>query len=410
MDINNFQLKRVNPFQGLVIDANTWKDAHEYHRQSMKLHIFTFHRMGIINGFEVTASDPPDGSVNINPGIAIDPEGNSIVMPQKQRYHLQTHEKSTVFLVIQFREIPGEPFQPPEGGQATRILEAYRVQERDALPTEAYVELARINYDPALGGIKNARNPGQPGINEINLNYRQDSAKAASEKIPTEVLEPTPGVAREAIPAITNREASPVLETMLIGYLPLGTNNKDLHKSGLQNLVSGMGRRYNIKITLEGEDHIRKSLSRLSLIYLTGNGRFELNSEQQSILSDFLQSGGVIFGDGCSAISGGVDNRGAREFGLAFNRIASQFNLKLGMVQRGHHLLSADHIFSEVPAGCEPPMLLEGGNMVCSSSDYGCAWEGGHTDQPLSREVIRSATELGENILSYAWRLKSTRG
>lgn len=159
MDINNFQLKRVNPFQGLVVDADTWKDAHDYHRQAMKLHIFAFHRMGIVSGFEVVPSNPPDASVNIGPGIAIDPEGNAIVMPQRQHYRLQTHEKSKVYLVIQFREIPGEPLQPPEGGQPTRILEAFRVQERDALPPDPYVELARIDYDPAQGGIKNARNP-----------------------------------------------------------------------------------------------------------------------------------------------------------------------------------------------------------------------------------------------------------
>jgi hypothetical protein len=400
MDINSFQMKRVNPFQGLVVDADTWKDAHNYHRQNMKLHIFAFHKTGIVSGFDVTASNPPDVSVSIGPGIAIDSDGNSIIMPQKQRYHLQTHEKHMVYLVIQFREIPGEPFQPPEGGQPTRILEAYRVQERDALPSEAYVELARIDYDPAIEGIKNARNQGQPAINEINLNFREEAAKTLAERIPV--------VTRESVPSAT-REFTPATEALSIGFLPLGGVNKDLHKRGLLNLAREVTRRSGLAVAIEDDINLKKPLGRFSLIYLTGNGRIELNPEQQTALNSYLQSGGIIFGDGCSVTSGGIDSKGAREFGLAINRLASQFNYKLGIVQRGHQLLSADHIFSEVPAGCEPPMLLEGGSMVCSSSDYGCAWDGGHADQPLSRDIIRSALEIGVNIVAYAMKTRGTK-
>jgi hypothetical protein len=400
MDINSFQMKRVNPFQGLVVDADTWKDAHNYHRQNMKLHIFAFHKTGIVSGFEVTASSPADASVNIGPGIAIDPEGNAIIMPQRQRYHLQTHEKGRIYLVIQFREIPGEPFQPPEGGQPTRILEAYRLQERDALPSEAYVELARLDFDPAMEGIKNAKNPGQPAVNEINLNFREEAIKAAPERIPA--------VIRETPPVIT-RETSAAAETALIGYFPLGGANKDLHRRGLHNLVKELNRYGHLPVAIEDEINLKKPLGRFSLIYITSNGRFEVTPEQQSALNSYLQSGGIIFGDGCSLTTGGVDSKGAKEFGLAFNRLAVQFNSKLGIVQRGHQLLSSEHIFSEVPAGCEPPMLLEGGNMICSSSDYGCAWDGGHGDQPLPRDAIRSALEIGANILAYALRTKGMK-
>ncbi len=108
MDVNKFQLKRVNPFQGLVIDADTWQDAHNYHRDQQRLHILAFHDTGIVAGLEVTANNPPDTSVNINSGMAIDPDGNVIIVPQKQRYRLQTsNEKGAIFLIIQFREIPG---------------------------------------------------------------------------------------------------------------------------------------------------------------------------------------------------------------------------------------------------------------------------------------------------------------
>jgi metal-dependent amidase/aminoacylase/carboxypeptidase family protein len=49
-EILKFKLKRVNPFQGLVIDSDTWRDAHEYHRSQQRLHMLAFHNIGIIEG------------------------------------------------------------------------------------------------------------------------------------------------------------------------------------------------------------------------------------------------------------------------------------------------------------------------------------------------------------------------
>ena len=144
------------------------------------------------------------------------------------------------------------------------------------------------------------------------------------------------------------------------------------------------------------------------MIYLTGNSRFELTPEQQVALSAFLQSGRVIFGEGCSEGQEEAQTKGAKEFGLAFNQLASQLKCKLEIVQYGHPLLSAVHIFSDVPPGAEPGMLLEGKNMVYSGSDYGCAWQGGHQDHLLSRDIIRSSFEMGANIVAYAQMMRAT--
>ena len=122
---------------------------------------------------------------------------------------------------------------------------------------------------------------------------------------------------------------------------------------------------------------------------------------------DFIKKGGVIFGESCSEGQGETQLKGAKEFGFAFNQLASQLKCKLEMVQRGHPLLSAVHIFSDVPQGAEPGMLLEGGHMVYSGSDYGCAWQGGHQDQPLTRDIVRSSLEIGANIVGYAQIIKA---
>ena len=55
-------------------------------------------------------------------------------------------------------------------------------------------------------------------------------------------------------------------------------------------------------------------------------------------------------------------------------------------------------------------MLLEGRHMAYSGSDYGCAWQGGRQGDPLPRDVIRSAIEMGTNIVAYAHMVKAGAG
>ena len=104
-DVINFQLKRANPFPGLMIDVDTWQDAHNYHRDQQRLHIMAFHQTGILGGLEVNANNPPDLSVTIRPGMAIDPDGtychNQIKEAKDHEVKvavLYTGKKETVFV------------------------------------------------------------------------------------------------------------------------------------------------------------------------------------------------------------------------------------------------------------------------------------------------------------------------
>jgi hypothetical protein len=399
-DIARFQLKRVNPFQGLVIDSETWRDAHEYHRSQQRLHMLAFHNVGIVGGLNVVANEPADLSVNIQPGMAVDNEGNVIIVPEPQHYQIQTREKSTIYLIIQFREVPTEPYQPPEGGQPTRIIEAYRIQEREKLPDEPYLELCRISFDPAEKTIKNINQSSKPGKNEIDLRFRQE----VTQQVTPQVVESSS--APEKAPVQVKESANQSLETFTIGYAVLGEAEKNLHLSGLQQLVNEINHQTRFSVNLVDNVTLDKKINQLTLLYLTGNGQFELNEKEQGTISDFLQSGGVIFGEGCAEGQQEASSKGSKEFGLSFNQLASLLNCKLEVVQRGHLLLSACHVFAEVPPGAEPAMLLEGGCMVYSGSDYGCAWQGGREDKSLSRDIIRSSIEIGTNIITYAQMTK----
>ncbi len=393
-DLIKFQLKKVNPFQGLVIDADTWRDAHNYHRDQLRLHQLAFHSTGIVQGLGVTANSSPDLSVNVQPGLAIDPEGNIIIVAQKQRYRLQTNRKGMVYLIIQFREVPSEPYQPPNGGQPTRMIDAYRIEERDKLPPEPHLELARIDFDTAKSVVDDAKIPSSPAKNQIDLRFRQE-AKIVAPPVATPSAQPK---------EVYNHPT----ETIILGHAVLGSASKDLHSSGLKNLARELSRQDGLVAKVEENIPLEKDLKRYTMIYMTGKGRFELSAEQQTTLGRFLQSGGVILGEGCAESQEETQSKAAREFGLAFNQLATQLQRKLEMVKRGHPVLSAVSVFSEIPQGAELGMLLEGGNMIYSGSDYGCAWQGGHQAKSLSRDIIRSSFEMGVNIVTYAQMVKTS--
>ena len=104
-NIIKFHLKRVNSFPGLAIDADTWQDAHNYHRDHQRLHNLLYHESGIIKGLEVISYDPQNLSVNILPGVAADPEGNIIIVQNIYHYQIQNRDIRTIYLIIQFREV-----------------------------------------------------------------------------------------------------------------------------------------------------------------------------------------------------------------------------------------------------------------------------------------------------------------
>src|SRR5256885_7005295 len=95
------QQRRLNPFDGLAIDVGAWRDAHDYHRAAQRLHTLGYHGFGIVYGLEVTAHDPADRTVIVHPGMAIDRDGNCIIVAEAQRFAIASREDTAVHLVIQ---------------------------------------------------------------------------------------------------------------------------------------------------------------------------------------------------------------------------------------------------------------------------------------------------------------------
>jgi hypothetical protein len=366
--LNRQQLKRLSPFDGLMIDAAAWTDAHGYHQEQQRLHALALHGAGIVAGLDVAANDPPDQSVTIHPGLAIDPRGDIILVTQPQRYYLQPKEAGTVYLIIEFREV-GVERATYDGDRPARILEAYRIQQRESLPDEPHVELARLRVEGSGQPVRESRDPLNPRANELDLRFRPVAAIRQRGELSVGALVPKAG-----------------------GDLGL------LRTQGLSNLARELSMGCGCTSTFRGPVQLGRDADRCVLLYLTGGSSFTLDQYELAALGAYLESGGVILAEPYVG-----DDAQAAAFAARFKAVANYAKSELAPVGRGHPLLSSRFPFSTPPQGAAGGgELLEGGGLIYSGSDYGSAWAGGREDRPLERAAIRDALEFGINVAFHA--------
>src|SRR3974377_1933374 len=120
---------RVEPFPGMMIDTQIWRDAHDYHRELLRRHHLSLHGYGLVRGLEVSLVESEKNTLRIEPGIAIDPAGNFVPVASPQRYPVSARQPGIVFRVLQLSDVP----VGSASGQSPYVREAYRIQERDRL-------------------------------------------------------------------------------------------------------------------------------------------------------------------------------------------------------------------------------------------------------------------------------------
>ncbi len=380
-DLIRYQLKRVNAYRGLVVDVPTWTDAHDYHRNQFRFHNLALHRPGIIAGLDITPFDPPDRSIIIHPGAALDADGNVLIIADRQRYQVTSEKAGRVFITARFREIPTDFVPGGNGGQdqPSRILEGYLIEERLDLPERFHVELARTQFDPKVGPIVESADPDRSKANEIDLRFRV-----------------TAGVRP--------------LGEVRVGLARHGGPGWDRHEAGLRRLIAGLNAGSLYAASYAGPVSLTESLEGVGMVYFTGAGTFELPAAERQNLGGFLAAGGTVVGDACHEAGAAA----ARAFADAFDQVARSVARKPAAAGRGHPLLASPCAFAVPPQGGEAAgVILEHEGTVYLAGDYGCAWEGWQGKTALPRSTIRDAHDLGLNVMAYAAeraRLRMGRG
>ena len=347
---------RVNPFTGLIVDVDTWATAHEYHRRHHQLHLLTLHGSGVADGLEVLPTDPPSDTLAVEPGVAIDTLGNTIVLPERQRIPLGASE-GIVYVVLDYVESLPPGSSANQNDARGRVVEDFRLRVVSEAPESPALELARVQLaaSPKLV-VASPSNPWAPGSTEIDCRFRVRVHPQASREI--------------SVGLVVCGSAAELDANHLKGF------------HYLLRELSGCGLRAVLATTSDGE------VPPADLLYVTGIGATKPPTAVVNRVSAQLKQGGWLFADVCGPGSELVE-------GL---RAAVKDDKKTG-AQTEDAVLGAHFVFGDGPPGAsESGELVWAGNAVISSRDYGCAWAGRHGKQAVSREQIRSALEFGVNV------------
>lgn len=436
-------LERLQVRDGLLMNAERWRRAHEYHHERQNIHYQSLNQPGIVCGLGVKLIPPPtevisqyrDGRwLQIKPGIAIDLVGNPIIVPEPIEFRISsenlTPDPVTVYLVVSY--VNPEKLRRKE--QREFVQETFRIDEKSNPPGELEVELCRILLEPgAVVGPEEPplQNPSDvffPSYNCLDLRYRTQVRSRPQGVVQVAQVNPTPK---------SLENLSYLLQSVAALYPNL---------EGASNVG---------QVTLQSDDKGEKTkLLEYDLLFITYQQSQLLKERQWNLLRQYLDGGGVVLveasGEGSNikeltAIKQELQKAIANlDLEAAANRtedaelstirqdletelenVKTEINEKISSLSllfkdsadnlgtsleslthsnRNHPLRRQPFLFSALPTINEQPIqIFISGGIIFVIGNLSSAW-GLDEELSLPRETIRTAQEMGINILHFAWR------
>ncbi|MEM9541740.1 MAG: DUF4159 domain-containing protein [Cyanobacteria bacterium P01_E01_bin.42] len=372
-------LERLNIYDGLAIDAKRWKQAHHYHRKRQNLIYQSLNQPGIAYGLGVQPIPAPEGIssefsqipwVEIQPGIAIDWEGNPIIVPQPETMPLDLPKRPmTVYLVISYRD----PEQLNLGGDREIVRESFRLDLFSNPPQKGEIELCRFIWEARenMTELRAAKDVFYPQENELDLRHRMSVSAQPRMKVKVGVL----------------------------------TQRESYRQNFLYFQKSAAALYSDLQIELEYFNHPNSlhpdfDLKPFDLLYCPSSEFKQTTEENAAILKPYLKMGGTLWID--------TENKGwgiEKQLIELLDKPKSKFMSK---TLKSWKELDLDHplhlhpfLFSLLPNSCKDLKYAEG--ILAVNGNLCDRWRlTKNLDVP--RNDIRNAQELGINILHCAWQ------
>ena len=119
------QLKRPHFFDGKLLTAADLNGEQQYHREKSKLHNRSLHGFGIVSGLKVSVDA---GQIVVEPGLALDCEGNEIVIAALQTVAPPVAAGHTSYvnryLNLRYAEANADAIP---GGETSTIIETFEL-------------------------------------------------------------------------------------------------------------------------------------------------------------------------------------------------------------------------------------------------------------------------------------------
>ena len=382
--------KRLHIYDGLMMNRQRWLLAHDYHRRRQNVHYQSLNQPGIVYGLGVRLITPPDEVASkfrdrrwleIQPGIAIDVEGNPIVVDEAtdRTYRIKTEAPVTgtltVYLVVSYVEP-----ENPERQQDTEVLrEWFRFDEKTHPPSAKEIEVCRIELQPGTVKLENPSDVLFPEFNQLDLRYRiQVKAR------PQAVIK---------IAQMKQKETGD-------GYDKERQKLSDRYLENISFLSQSVAALYP---HLQAETKIGqislqalKSVAAYDLLYLADWQIVELDEAEIYTLNTYLKTGGIILMDSPTNNEFLVDS--------IKHIITQELETDLHSWQelsRNHPLRSQPFLFAALPnINQSLVQVWQGGGIILVTGTLSNSW--GLDDGSLNRNDIRTAQELGINFLHFA--------
>ena len=443
-------LSRLIVRDGLLLNAERWQQAHQYHRQRQNLHYQALHQSGIVCGLGVKAIAAPNNVpaqyrqekrwLSIQPGMAIDDWGNPIIVPESINFRVAAFppkSPQTLFLVISYVD----PDRLELVQETELVREMFRIEEKISPPAPGEIELCRILLSSAAIELANPTNVSFPKGNQIDLRDRPTATIKPQQTVKVgQLTENNPPNLNWQYLRRSLKALYPAMEGAAeIGQLSLGATSDSLLDCDLlwlsqQQLFSlskeELDRLSNYLmagtvVTIEVPSH-ENNIAELSAIKhklqsALGDAQSlaefpeipqQLETELQACEAKLTEQLEEI----TSAISEFLPQLAANhktaeqlpeltseitDFMTDLNDISQDNTGKIG---RNHPLRIEPFLFATFPQiNNQLVQIFNWGGIVLIIGDLSSAW-GLDEDLNLSRESIRTAQEMGINLLHFAWK------
>jgi hypothetical protein len=372
-------LERLNVEDGMLIDKERWLRSHAYHRQRQNIHYQSLNQPGIVCGLGISLIPAPKDIpsqysdqrwLQIQPGIAIDLIGNPIVVSQPIDFHIvidiNESEVRQIYIVISY--VDPETLKTKEVKEFTP--ETFRIDQKITTPNPLEVELCRILLRPGNEQLEPTQDVFFPNPNSLDFRYRQIARSRPSSIVRVAHLQTSPTQRSDSLANLSYLLKSTIHLTQTIETETPGQLNFPLPD-------------------IAALDY--------DLLFNTSYQQLSLDPQELTKLKIYLDTGGVLL------LESPTD---------AVDRLESIVNLTeifgtpledLRKLDRDHPLRTQPFLFAALPILQQKPMqILISGGIVLVIGNLSAAWG---LDEKLSlpRETIRTAQELGINILHFAW-------
>ena len=406
-------LERLYVHDGLMMTADRWRLAHRYHRHRQNLHYQALYQPGVVYGLGVKLIPPPQNSslhyraldaqqgdarwLEIQPGIAIDIEGNPIVVdPGTNRtyriaFDAPTLGKRTVYVVVKYIDPDALQYEQIP----LTISERFRFDQTTSPPGEHEVELCRIELAPGRVDLKVPENVFSPGVNEINVLHRVQAQLRAKTYIKFGVITPC-----SEQDAYAHENCSYLVQSLLTLYPDFRGEIYSLEPSSqFVNLTD------------------KKQCQACDLLYASAESLLSFNQHEDvmEILKCYLDRGGTLLVE--TPFNNSERERSIRAM---LSSLQHQSQLSPQRVSSGEADLSWSNLTYEYPLPSQHPLRTQpftftfppsfkGTALQISASQgvilvKGTLSEAWGVQGGFLRDEIRTAQELGINFLYFAWQ------